>query len=59
MPWDVFRNAHYRRRLIAFARQKLYEDDPLTCIKNAWKQFRNLLTSTDLASALATFIYTH
>ncbi|KAK7179105.1 HET-domain-containing protein [Paraphaeosphaeria sporulosa] len=59
MPWEVFRNAHYGRRLIAFVGQKSYEDGPLTCVEDARKRFRNPMTSTDLASALATFTYAH
>jgi hypothetical protein len=61
MPWDVFRNAHYGRRLIAFDTYvgRKYEEGPLTCVVDARKRFRDPMTSTDLASALATFTYAH
>jgi hypothetical protein len=59
MPWDVFRNAHCGRRLIGFVGQKSYEHGSLTCVVDARKRFRNPMTSTDLASALATFTYAH
>jgi hypothetical protein len=62
MPWDVFRNAHYGRRLIAFdthAGRKVLGEGPLTCVEDARKRFRNPMTRTDLASALATFTYAH
>lgn len=58
---DVFRNAHYGRRLIAFDTYvgRKYEEGPLTCVVDARKRFRDPMTSTDLASALATFTYAH
>jgi hypothetical protein len=62
MPWDVFRNAHYGRQLVAFhtyTGRKVPEEDPLTCVVDARKRFRNPMYRTDLASALATFTYAH
>lgn len=61
VPWDVFRNAHYGRRLIAFdhAGRKVLKEGQLTCVEDARKRFRSPMTRTDLASALATFTYAH
>jgi hypothetical protein len=62
MPWDVFRNAHYGRRLVAFDThpgRKVLEEGPLTCVEDARKRFRDPMVRTDLASALATFTYAY